>query len=50
MTESYEDRLARYHRERRETIERLNKIVGDRTIPLSEVVDLLPAHPEWKKP
>lgn len=46
-SETPEQLQAAYRAERAATIARLNKLLGNATVPLDEVAGLLPENPEW---
>lgn len=46
--ETYDERLARYERERREAMARIEKLAGGKTVLLADVAEFLPVVPEWE--
>lgn len=47
--DAYDERMADYDRRRKEALRSIQKVRGPNpdALPLSEVVALLPEHPEW---
>lgn len=47
MTETQDQLAAAYRAERAATVARLNALMGNATVPLTQVAPLLPDNPEW---